>query len=134
MNQFIIVFSTMITILLLTKFLLIEERNNNQDVTLNFDSNKIKCKCNIDNPIVKENFSNYNKDFVVEKPAVNENIITSLENIDEPKHTNISAENFFKSKFNYPIEPLPINSYVIFPSNSYEYMGIGKDSDKINNI
>lgn len=134
MNQFIIVFLSMLVILTVTKLLITEEATNNQDITLNFDSNKIKCKCNIDNPEVKENFSNFNNDFVVEKPPINENIITSIENLDEPKHTNITAENYYVSKFRYPIEPLQNNSYIVFPSNSYEYMNIGNDTDKINNI
>jgi hypothetical protein len=134
MNQFIIVFLSMLTILILTKYLIKEDTNNNQDVTLNFDSNKIKCKCNIDDPVVKENFSNFDNDFVVKKPPINENIITSIQNIDEPKHTNISAESYYTNKFNYPIVPLQNNSYIVFPSNSYEYMNIGNDTDKINNI
>ena len=71
---------------------------------------------------------------VVQKPPINENIITSIENLDEPKHTNITAENYYTSKFKYPIEPLQNNSYIVFPSNSYEYMNIGNDTDKINNI
>lgn len=135
MNQFIIVLLSMLVILTLTKFLINEEVNeNNQDVTLDFDSNKIKCKCNIEDPKIKENFANFNNEFVAEKPKINENIITSIENLKGSKHTNITAETFFENKFKYPISPLVNNNYVVYPSNAYEYMNLGKDSDKINNI
>ena len=134
MNQFIIVFLSMLVILIITKSIIKNETNNNHDITLDFDSNKIKCKCNLDDTAVKEKFTNFNNDFVVEKPPKNENIITSLENIDEPKHTNKTAETYYTSRFIYPITPLQISSYIVLPSNSYEYLNIGNDTDKINNI
>ena len=134
MNQFIIVFLTMLVILIITKSLLKNEINNNPDITLDFDSNKIKCKCNLQDSSVKETFTNFNKDFVVEKPPKNENIITSLENVNQPKHTNRTAETYFTSRFVYPITPLQTRNYIVLPSNSYEYLNIGNDIDEINNI
>ena len=127
MNQFIIVLLSMLVILILTKFLLKKDINDDRNITLNFDSNKINCKCNLDDPVVKESFTNYNNDLIVEKPSKNENIITSLENIDEPKHTNKTAETYYTSRFNYPIVPLQVNSYISLPSNFYEYINIGND-------
>ena len=137
MKQFIIVLLSMVIILTFTKFLINEtEKNNSQDITLNFDNNKIKCKCNLNksNEILKENFSNFKKEFVPIKPEKNENIITSIENLNKPKHSNITAELYYKNKFIYPIEPLKINSFEVYPSNQYEYINIGNDTDKLNNI
>ena len=136
MNHFIVVLLSMIIILTFTKYLITETPNTeNQDITLNFDSNKIKCKCNLDNveDSVRENFANFEKEFTPRQPIENENLIVSVANLEEPKHTNVTAEKFFSDKFSYPIVPLKINNYEVYPHNQYEYM-ISNDNNLINNI
>lgn len=128
MNHFIIVFLSMIITLILTNQL-IKDTQNSKDVILNFDDNKIKCKCDIKDskPEIKENFSNYDKEIIIEKPKVNENIITSIDNLEESKITNITAENYYKNNYFYPIKPLEISSYEVFPFNEYKYINLGDD-------
>lgn len=128
MNHFIIVFLSMIITLILTKQL-IKETQNSKDIILNFDDNKIKCKCDIkdSSPQIKENFSNYDKEIIIEKPEINENVITSIDNLEKSKISNITAENYYLSKYTYPIKPLEISSYEVFPFNEYKYINLGDD-------
>lgn len=136
MNEFIIVFLSMLSILILTKYLLNEENNSNQEINLNFDK-KIKCKCNNkpdiskynNKPDIKENFVNYNKNIIDEQLLQNEDITKPIK--EESKYTNLTAEKYFINNFVYPIKPLKVNNYVAFPSNAFKYMNIGNDTDKL---
>lgn len=137
MNKFIIVLVAMIITLLFTRILLHETPNinisGNDDIILNFNEEKIKCKCNLDDKSndIKENFANIDKEFIVEKPEKSENLITSIVDIDEAKRVNINAEKYFIDRFSYPIEPLQIVNKDVFASNQYRYMNIGSDIDKV---
>lgn len=128
MNHFIIVFLSMIITLILTQQL-IKDTQNSKDVILNFEDNKIKCKCDIkdSNPQIKENFSNYDKEIIIEKPKINENLITSINNLEKSKISNITAENYYESKYIYPLKPIEISSYEVFPFNEYKYINLGDD-------
>ena len=139
MSKFIIVFLTMVVTLVLTNMILVKDNiqtNSKTDVIFNFDSKKMKCNCdlsNVDNEL-KENFANLtNKKFVPKKPDKNENIITSIDNIKLPKHYNITAEKYYRDRFTYPIEPIEVTSYEVYPFNQYKYLDIGSDTDKVIN-
>ena len=137
MNKFIIVRVAMIITLLFTRILLHENPNinisGNDDIILNFNEEKIKCKCNLDDKSsdIKENFANIDKEFIFEKPEKSENLITSIIDTAEAKRVNISAEKYFSDRFSYPIEPLQIVNNDVFASNQYRYMNIGSDIDKV---
>ena len=133
MDKFIIVFLSMLVTLTLATYLTSDKTTNESDIVLNFKDEKIKCKCNIDDipERIKEDFTNYTKDLIIDKPPINENIITSIGNLNKPKHTNITAKDFYEKHFTYPLEPIVINKYEVFPVNEYKYLNIGQDTDKI---
>lgn len=131
MNKFIIVFFSMLITVLFAKYLTSDK--NQEDVILNFDNEKIKCKCDIGNSSdkVKENFTNYTNNIIIEKPPLNENIITSIGFLDEPKRNNITAQAYYQTHFKYPLEPIDVNNYDVYPINEYKYLNIGNDTDKL---
>lgn len=139
MYRFITVFMSMLITLLFTKLLLESKESNTKDdtkdVILNFDNEKIKCKCDINNSNkeVKEKFTNYTKEaeININPPDIDDNLITSIDDLDMPKHNNITAESYYKNNFRYPIEPLDESSNEINSFNEYKYLNIGKDTDKV---
>lgn len=110
MDKFIIVFLSMIITLILAKYLTYYDH---KDIILNFENKQIKCKCNLNDvkPDIKEKFSKYSKNIVINKPPVNKNIITSIGNLNNSKHINITAEKFYEKYFTYPLKPFVINKY-----------------------
>lgn len=135
MDKFIIVFFTMLTTLLLAKYL---TNDNNEDVIIDFDNKKIKCKCNIDNKTkeMKENFTNYTKNLKIDDPSPEENTLETSINYKKQNEINITAQTYYQNNFKYPLEPLKINKYEVYPSNQYKYLDIGNDINKLikNNI
>ncbi len=133
MDKFIIVFLSMIITLSLATYLTNDKSTNESDIVLKFKDEKIKCKCNIDDipEQIKEDFTNYTKDLVIDKSPVNENIIITEKNLNKPKNVNMTAENYYEKHFTYPLEPIVINKYEVFPVNEYKYLNIGKDTDKL---
>jgi len=138
MYRFITVFTFLLMIILFTKLLMKSEEYKNEDVILDFDNKKIKCKCNLEknSKEVKEKFTNYTKESKVNitKPVINNNIVTSIGDLDIANRNNITAESYFVNKFLYPIQPLAIdNSYKIKSNNEYKYLNIGNDLIKVIN-
>ena len=139
MYRFITVFMSMLITLLFTKLLLESKENNNkddiEDVILNFDNEKIKCKCdmNSNTPKIKEKFTNYTQDaeLDIKQPEIKDNLVTSIDNLKTPNHTNITAENYYENNFRYPIKPIVSNGNLISSFNEYKYLNIGKDTNKV---
>jgi hypothetical protein len=137
MDEFIIVFFSMLIILLFTNHITYHDSKLEEDVILDFNNEKIKCKCDLkaNSKDIKENFTNYKKNLKIEKPIINENIIISkIDDIKETKYRNITAQAYYQKKFKYPLEPIVINKYDVYPVNQYKYLNIGNDTDKLINI
>jgi hypothetical protein len=135
MDKFIITFITLLLTLLLAKYLTNDDKDR---VKINFQDKGIKCKCDLQDKkqTNTENFTNYTKDLEIEPPKIIENSIETSFNKSKQKEVNITAQKYYQKYYEYPLEPLNINKYEVYPSNQYKYLNIGSDKNKLlkNNI
>ena len=119
-----------LVILIIVYFLSIN--NNIEKFSLNFPENQLKCKCDLENEIIKnpnnnniiEKFTNYDKSKIKEIKKLNRiyNIFKS------PYHE--TAETYYNKNYIYPIKPLSDNNEIL-PNNEIRYKNIGKSNHKI---
>ena len=135
MQEFFIVFTTLIILILFTKtsFKKIENKflleNNDTNFKLNFDNKKLKCKCKPENV---ENFTNYSREPIKEptKPPVKDRIYSPKE-INRLKLNLSSAEQYYEKYYSYPFLPQDILNENIDGFNNINYKDIGNNDDLI---